>query len=67
MPAGTVRHFPPPITRRNPKMLGTPSHMEGESMPKHVGIVACSAEGVALSYRTLRLLARAALGEALMP
>jgi hypothetical protein len=36
-------------------------------MPLHIGIVACSAEGAALCYRTLdstRLLARAALRRA---
>jgi len=40
---------------------------KGHIMPKHVGIVACSAEGAALCYRTLCAEAPALMGEHMHP
>lgn len=40
---------------------------EGEHMAKHIGIVACSAEGAALCYRTLCAEAPALMGEHMHP
>jgi aspartate racemase len=43
------------------------SHQIGENMPKHIGIVACSAEGASLCYQTLCAEAPAQMGEYMHP
>ena len=58
---------PVPVTKDCVHIRGYPSIGEEHNMPKHVGIVACSAEGAALCYRTFCKKHPAIMGDHMHP